>query len=252
MSVSSKSFNYLVQFSNVSVKLNGITILEKINLNMPHASWIAIIGPNGAGKTTLLLALLKQVAYSGKISFALQDGSERSLRIGYVPQKYSVDRTLPITVIEFLMMSYQKMPLWFGSLKRSGAKATSLLKLVGIEQIATRRVAELSGGELQRLLLALALQYEPELLILDEPTAGIDIQGERIFCELLENLRGKLNFTILMVSHDLGMIMHHSSYAVLLNKTVIAEGAPEEVITQKNLLSLFGLHMGIADTKLIK
>ncbi len=246
-----ENFKDLIQFKNVNVMLNGISILENINLKIPKDSWIAIIGPNGAGKTTLLLALLKQIPFIGEIVFA-SSNPPQNLKIGYVPQRFNMDRAMPITVIEFLIMSSQKMPLWLRMFHKHKLYALSLLDMVGIKHLANRKVGELSGGEMQRLLLALALQYEPQLLILDEPTSGIDIAGERMFCELIQSLRDKFKFTVLMVSHDLGMIMHHASYAILLNKTVIAEGHPNEVITQKNLLSLFGIHLGIADKQSIK
>ncbi len=243
--------NYIIKFTNVCVELNGITILDNINLQIPCSSWTAIIGPNGAGKTTLLLSMLKQVPYRGEIIISKPDMLQNT-KIGYVPQKLSIDRALPITVMEFLTMSRQWMPLWIGKFNPYKERAQFLLRLVGVEHLAERRISELSGGELQRVLLVSALQEEPDLLILDEPTAGIDIKGERIFCELLENLKKQFNFSILMVSHDIGMIMHHASYVILLNKVVIADGAPGEVITQNNLLALFGLHMGIADAQLIR
>ena len=121
------------------------------------------------------------------------------------------------------------------------------LASVQAEELANRAIVVLSGGELQRVLLALALQQKPDLLVLDEPAAGVDIHGEQIFCELLETLRAERGFTQLMVSHDLATVIHHATHVICLNRTVIAQVMPKEVLTNDNLMALFGLHRGVVD-----
>lgn len=236
-----------VEFGDVSVTLAGVPILDKVSATAPRGGSTAIVGPNGAGKTTMLLALLKQVAFQGKID--ISPCGNRPPRIGYIPQRLQFDRTSPLTVTDFLTMGIQRMPLWLGRLPASRKAAKSLLDAIHSDELADRPLGALSGGELQRVLLALALQQDPELLVLDEPAAGVDLQGGHLFCELLENLRAEHGFTQLMVSHDLATVTHHATHVIMLNHQVIAEGPPREVLTESNLTAVFGMHMGLADAR---
>lgn len=233
-----------IAFDRVTVALGGVSILEGVSATVPRGGCTAIVGPNGSGKTTLLLALLGQLRYAGSIRIAPGAGGAPP-RIGYVPQRLAFDRGLPLTVLDFMVMGRQRLPLWFGRSSRFQAEARELLAAVRAEGIADRQVGTLSGGEMQRVLLALALQQEPELLILDEPAAGVDFQGEQIFCELLDGLRRQHAFTQLMVSHDLATVTHHSTYVICLNHKVLAAGPPRQVLTSETLTATFGLHMGL-------
>jgi zinc transport system ATP-binding protein len=225
----------------VSVAIEGVPILQSVAANVPRGGCSAVVGPNGAGKTTLLLALLGQVAYGGEISITAPPP-----RLGYVPQRLPFDRGAPITVMDFMVMGIQRRPLWLGTSRALRRDALDLLAAVHADTLATRRLGALSGGELQRVLLAAALQHQPDLLILDEPAAGIDVRGEHLLCELLERLRRERGFTQLMVSHDLATVNHHATHVILLNREVIAEGPPREVFTPHHLTAAFGLHMGLA------
>ncbi|MDA8419273.1 MAG: metal ABC transporter ATP-binding protein [Desulfobacteraceae bacterium] len=237
-----------VVFEGVSVNLAGVPILTQVNAQVPRGGCTAIVGPNGAGKTTLLLALLGQVGHEGMIRIPPgPDG--RPPRLGYVPQRLALDRGLPMTVLEFMVMGSQRLPLWFGQRRRYQTQAVELLGMVRAEGLARRQVGALSGGEIQRVLLALALQQRPDLLILDEPAAGVDFHGEQIFCELLEGLRREHHFTQLIVSHDLATVTHHSTYVICLNRQVVAVGPPREVLTAETLTATFGLHMGLVASR---
>lgn len=230
-----------IVFDHVSVNRSGLNILDNVNAIVPKGSCTIIIGPNGAGKTTLLLALLGEVNYSGRISL----GGGMGLRIGYVPQKIAMDRGMPFTVEEFLSMGAQKRPLWLGISRRAKDECMELLEQVHAAHLIKRRVGTLSGGEMQRVLLALALEQKPELLVLDEPSAGVDFEGDRLFCELLDDLRHTKKFTQIMVSHDLGMAAHHATSVICLKRRVIAQGAPMDVLNGDVLEHLFGMHMGL-------
>jgi len=237
-----------VSFENVTVERGGVSILDRVTATVPRGGCTAIIGPNGAGKTTLLLALLGEISYAGRIHAACSTGGTCS-RVGYVPQRLDFDRGMPITVTEFLNLGTQKVPLWFGVRSDLRRRSFELLCAVKAEHLAERRLGALSGGELQRVLLALALQQEPELLVLDEPAAGVDFQGEHVFCELLDGLRKANGFTQLMVSHDLATVTHHATHVICLNRKVAAEGPPREALTAANLTAIFGMHMGLVDSR---
>lgn len=240
-----------VVFDHVSVRMDGIPILEEVTATVPRGGSTAVIGPNGAGKTTLLLALLGNVPYSGALRIA-PPLPDRPARIGYVPQRLQFDRGMPMTAGDFLAMGLQRQPLWLGIRGGVRTRVRSLLRAVHAETLETRRLGVLSGGELQRVLLALALGQEPDLLILDEPASGVDLQGGQLFCELLERLRGQHGFTQLMVTHDLPTVTHHATHVVMLNRRVVAEGSPSEVLTSENLGAVFGIHVGPAQTQALR
>jgi len=235
-----------VVLEDVSVVLDGVTILDRISATVPCGGSTAIVGPNGAGKTTLLLALLGQLPYTGRIQIHCGAIGRRP-RLGYVPQRLTFDRSLPLTVIEFMVMGKQRLPLWFGTRQPYRSQAMALLRAVKADELAFRKLGALSGGELQRVLLALALEQEPDLLILDEPASGVDFQGEHVFCELLEQLRHEQGLTQLMVSHDLATVAHHATHVICLNRKVAAAGPPRDVLTRENLAAIFGIHMGLVD-----
>ncbi len=229
-----------VSFRNVSVDIGNVSILRDVCITIPAGSRAAIVGPNGAGKSTLLAALLGEITHTGEIRIHSSDG--QPVRIGYVPQRLAFDRSLPLTVAEFLAIPTQKRALWLGVSSRTREIINESLALVNALHLAKRFLGALSGGELQRVLLASALIRKPNLLILDEPATGVDVHGEQIFCELLGSIADRMQLTQLMVSHDLSTVLHHASHVVCLNKRVLAEGRPSEILTTSTLLSLFGIH----------
>lgn len=233
-----------VVFDCVSVCRSGVSILEEISATVPRGGCTAIVGPNGAGKTTLLMAVLGTIPFTGSIRMPPL-GQTAPQRIGYVPQQLAFDRGMPMTVRDFLVMGLQRRPLWLGAKRASRERARELLAAVQAETLEGRMLGVLSGGELQRVLLALALEQDPQLLVLDEPASGVDVQGGQLFCELLERLRLASGFTQLMVSHDLATVTHHATHVIMLNRRVVAEGSPQTVFTPANLGAVFGLHMGL-------
>ena len=243
-SVTASGVSPAVSFEDVSITRSGLPILEHVSATVPAGSCTVIVGPNGAGKTTLMLALIGEMPHTGSIRIH-PNANGKALRIGYVPQRISIDRGMPLTVLEFLVMGLQRRPLWLGIRPTLRRQALELLDMVKAGHLATRRLGNLSGGETQRVLLALALQQQPDLLVLDEASAGVDFQGEHLFCELLDELRYRQGFTQLMVSHDLGMVFHHATHVICLKRRVVAEGTPDEVLTSDTLNALFGIHMGV-------
>jgi zinc transport system ATP-binding protein len=240
-----------VVLRGLSVRRGDLPVLEDIRAVIPRRSCTMLIGPNGAGKTTLLMALLGDVRYSGDIVFAPGKNGDRP-RIGYVPQNAQIDQGLPLTVLEFLALGLQRGPLWLGQRRSASFQALRFLEMVRAEHLAARRLGALSGGELQRVFLAAALQREPDLLLLDEPAAGMDPQGDLLLCALLEELRRRYAFTQIMVSHDLGLVAHHATHVLCLKRALLAAGPPEQVFTPEVLTGLFGIHKGLLSLPLEK
>lgn len=236
MTTESHANRAAVTFEDVTAVLGDAVVLDRASATVPAGSCTAIVGPNGAGKTTLLMALLGRIPFRGHIAFA---GGASRPRIGYVPQRLDFDRGLPLTAREFLCLNWQRRPLWLGLAKNHRLRAEALLAAVDAGHLAGRRAGDLSGGELQRLLLALALGRDPELLILDEPTSGVDFQAEEKVYLLLERLRRERGFTQIMVSHDIPGVARHASHVIGLNRRVVFEGAPGLTVTRDSLADAF-------------
>jgi zinc transport system ATP-binding protein len=227
-----------VEARDISVRLGRRDILLGLEARVPAGGQTVIIGPNGGGKTTFIRALLGEIPLRGG-RFLYHPARPR---LGYVPQRFDFDRHLPLTAAEFLALGLTGRPLWLGRSAQTRARAGALLEEVRAGALAGRRLGDLSGGELQRVLLASALGLRPELLVLDEPATGVDIYGEQLLCELLDSFKGR--FTILMVSHDLPTARAHADWVICLNRRVTAQGAPEAIFNSGALPATFGLHGG--------
>ena len=234
-----------VVMEHVEIRLGGTLILDDVCAHIPAGSFTALVGPNGAGKTSLTLAILGQITCGGTIRFP--NHPERRPRFGFVPQKLQFDRDMPLTVCDYLLAGIQRRPLFFGTSKKLRRRIGEILEELECKALLDRRFGALSGGELQRVLMAQALLTDPEILVLDEPTSGIDFKGGRICCELLNRLRATHGFTQLMISHDLATVAAHATHVICLNRHVCAEGAPREVLTHEVLTETFGPHLGIVD-----
>ena len=235
-----------IRIRDLGVQIGSVTILEHVSAAVPRGVCTAIVGPNGAGKTTLTRAILGELEHTGVIEFGSGSGTftRRPPRFGYVPQKLLFDRNMPLTVLEYLASGLTRRPVFFGIGRAFRKAASDYLSEVECGKLIDRPLGALSGGELQRVLLAQALMQNPEILILDEPAAGIDFKGEQLLCELLEKFRRKLGFTQLMISHDLSMVAAHAAHVICINRTVFAAGEPDQVLTSEVLHDTFGLHVG--------
>lgn len=215
----------LLKLSGISLELQGRKILEQIDLEVGAREILTLIGPNGAGKTSLLRIALKLLLPSQGDIWHMP-----GLKIGYMPQKLLPDRTLPINVQRFLQLARHA----------SRAKIPSVLHEVGCGHLLHSPLAGLSGGELQRVLLARALLREPQLLVLDEPVQGVDVQGQADLFSLISDLRRSRGCSVLMVSHDLHLVMAATDRVICLNRHVCCTGSPEMVTRDEQFLNLFG------------
>ena len=229
---------------DINVSYGGISILSSVSGSIVQGSVTAIIGPNGAGKTTLLRAILGLCRYSGTITYFDRSGmpTTRTPRIGYVPQRLDFDRGMPITVLDVLLLDQQKWPLWLGRSKSVVERAMVQLRRVEADQLIDRPIGRLSGGEFQRVQLALALMMDPEIVLLDEPVSGVDVKGGQLFCDLLETIQRESRLTVVMVSHDLSVVSKHATHVLCLNRELVAAGTVQEVLTPSTLSQVFGPH----------
>ncbi len=219
----------LISARGLSVRFGAAEVLQDVTLEVTAGEIVTVVGPNGSGKSTLLRALLGIVpASAGEVT------RKAGLRVGYVPQRLQIDRGLPMTVRRFLSLPQ----------RRSAGEAADALSRVGMSGSGMRQIIDLSGGQLQRVLLARALLVRPEILVLDEPTQGLDQPGEAGFYRLIEEVRAQTGCAVLMVSHDLHVVMAASDRVICLNRHICCEGAPHVVSNAPEYRALFGLGTG--------
>ncbi len=234
-----------VEIRDLRVSFGGTPVLRGVNMRVPQGQIVALIGPNGSGKTTLLRCLLGLQNYSeGEIKiFGERDVRKALPRIGYVPQKLALERSFILSVREFLALRLRETRNWFF---KSHRQLDDLIKPalvhIGVENLLDRPIAQLSGGQLQRVLIAFALLSKPDLLLLDEPTAGVDTPGEETFYDLIASVQRQQKLTVILVSHDLSMVYSHASRVYALNGVICCEGAPEQVMNAESLKQAYGIH----------
>ena len=215
----------LISAEEVCKDFAGRPVLQNVNLQLTPGKAVTLIGPNGAGKTTLVRILLGLLQPdTGKIT------RQQGLRIGYMPQRVSVQPTLPLTVRRFLKLAR-------GSTHTAIQDTLALLK---VEHLQTQQLISLSGGELQRVLLARALLNNPQLLILDEPAQGVDLAGQAELYQLIGDIRSRQGCGVLMISHDLQLVMSATDDVICLNHHICCHGKPEQVSTDPAFIDLFG------------
>ena len=210
-----------IALENVSVVRGGQTLLQDVSMHIHCGQLTVLIGQNGAGKTTLIRALLGEYAHGGTIRHVDGEGRDVAhMRTGYVPQHLEFDKEMPVTVEDFLAASLTRRPVWTGVGKKTRAQVMEALKMVEGEKLLHRPLGRCSGGELQRVLLALALHPAPDLLVLDEPVSGVDQNGLQMFLDTVVRLKEHHHMAILLVSHDLNVVRQYADHVVLLDKTV--------------------------------
>jgi zinc transport system ATP-binding protein len=216
------SNDYILKVSNLSVRLQNQTILDNVNFKVKKGTTLAVLGPNGAGKTVLFRTLLNLVPYSGKVEW------EGKVKIGYVPQNIAVG-DIPISVKEFLSI-------------RNGSDVASYLEAVRLDgkDVADKRLGILSGGQLRRVLIAWALIDNPNVLLFDEPTTGVDIGGEEPILVMLNDLKKSKKMTILLITHDVHIVNEYSDYLLALNKCVTFFGDSKEIMNPTVQKTLYG------------
>lgn len=230
------------KIENFSVTLGNNQILKDVNLHIHCGELTSIIGPNGAGKSTLLKALLGEVKHKGTLKFVGSNNNKFNQPIiGYVPQYLTFDLTTPISVLDLFIACKSSIPAWLLSKKKLRKDVLQSLSRVKASHLIDRRLGALSGGELQRVLLALALDPIPNILLLDEPVSGIDQNGLELFYEILLDIKKNYDLSIILVSHDLDLVAKYSDRVALINGTILCSGTPNQVFSNPATEKLFGL-----------
>ena len=224
--------DHVLEVNHLSIRFGKVEVLSDLSFRVAKGSSLAVIGPNGAGKTVLFQALIGSLPSEGTIRWA------PDVRIGYVPQKLDLDRDVPITGMDFLRA---RSPLTRGS----HGEITRALDLVGVSaEVSKSTIGTLSGGQFQRLLLAFALLGNPSVLLLDEPTAGIDEPGQRKLNELIHRLQQERNLTVLFISHELAVVNRYATNVLCLGRKRACFGTPRKILTRELLDEIYGTPVG--------
>ena len=235
-----------LRVENMSVKIGSDRILKDVNLHVHCGEMVALIGPNGAGKSTFLKAILGQREYEGVIAFSEPGQRSKKPRIGYVPQSPAFDPSDPVSVADLFACCMSRRPAFLGLGKSMRETVLECLERVHGEDLIDKRIGTLSGGELQRVLLALALEPMPNILILDEPLSGVDIEGMENLMDMLDEIRKTYDLSIVMTTHDFSMLPRYADQVVLVDHGIVACGSPEEVLSSEVFHRTFHLKGGQA------
>lgn len=220
-----------LQVDHLTVRRDGEAILEDISFTLHCGEIIALVGPNGGGKSTLLKAIVGELPSSGRIAFSDTQGRQFDRpRIGYMMQTLEYDRQAPLSVADLLCANQSRWPVFLGQRPRRRAAVRGLLEQVEAAHLIDKQLGALSGGELQRVLLAFALDPLPDILLLDEPTAAMDKTGKRLFYELVQHLRDRYDMLTLIVSHDLEVISTFATSMIYLNRRLLTAGPVAEIL----------------------
>ncbi len=232
-----------LQVRDLGVTLDNESILRGITFQLNCREIVALIGPNGAGKSSLFRSILGQIPYTGTIKFELAGGYPSRPKIGYVPQSPSFDRGYPISVLDFFAAAISRWPVFLPVPRHLRERVEECLSRVHGEALLYKRIGTLSGGELQRVLLALALEPIPQILILDEPLSGVDVGGEHLLMEMLDEIRQKYDLSILFSTHDFSTLRQYADKVILLQQAILKVGTPAEVLRSQEFQSVFHLNL---------
>ncbi|MBP3576513.1 MAG: metal ABC transporter ATP-binding protein [Lachnospiraceae bacterium] len=230
-----------VVIDKLNVRAGATTILENVSLSIACGALTVIIGKNGAGKSTLIKSILGEIPYEGLIEFRdLKDNTIGNLKVGYVPQHLNMEKNAPVSVYDLVAAYTSRVPVFLHKSKKLYEEIKERLQVFDGASLIDKQVGDLSGGELQRVLLTIACTPVPNLLILDEPVSGIDRNGRKLFYKILNDLKQQYDLSIILVSHDLELTAEYADSVVLLDRTVLKEGEAKEVMGSDEFKEVFG------------
>ena len=233
-----------LKVEGLGVNFGREEILRDVSFHLHCGEIVALIGPNGAGKSSLFRTILGQIPHTGTIEFQRAGGDHTRPLIGYVPQSPVFDRGDPVSVYDFFASAISRCPVFLPAPKKLRARVAACLARVHGEALLDKRMGALSGGELQRVLLALALEPVPHILVLDEPLSGVDIDGERQLMDMLDEVRTTFDLSILLSTHDFATLGQFADKVILLKNEVLRVGPPDEVLSSPEFQAVFHLDLG--------
>lgn len=223
-----------LHLDHVTVRRGGKRIIENVTFSLACGELVAVTGPNGGGKSTLLRTILGEWPHDGSIAFSDCQGKILTRpRIGYMPQHLTFDRQAPLTVADLMLANRSRWPVFFSHRQKARQEIIRLLEQVDAAKLIDRRLGELSGGELQRVTLAFALDPIPDILLLDEPVSSLDEKGQALFYQLVLDLRKRYDLLTLVVSHDLDVVSQYATSLIILNVTIQEAGPTAEVLASR-------------------
>ncbi len=221
---------HCIKVNHLGVSFGDQVVLSDVNLHIHCGSLNAVIGKNGAGKSTLVRAMLNNIGHTGSIEFRdTKNGRMKKLKIGYVPQSVNIEKNTPVSVYDLLAGFESRYPVFLPKSRKVYERMKSSLRIFEAEDLIDKQVCNLSGGQLQRVLLSLAIMDEPNLLLLDEPVSGIDKNGMELFFQTMDYLKKHYDLAIILISHDLDYVAKYADHVVLLDQTVVKQGTVREV-----------------------
>ena len=233
---------HCIKVNHLGVEFSDQVVLRDINLHIHCGTLNAVIGRNGAGKSTLIRAILGDIAHTGDIEFRdTKDGKMQKLKIGYVPQSVNIEKDTPVSVYDLLASYESHYPVFLPKSRKLYEKIKENLRVFEAEDLIDKQVCNLSGGQLQRVLLSLAVIDEPNLLLLDEPVSGIDQNGMELFFRTMTYLKEHYDLAIILISHDLDYVAKYADHVVLLDKTVLKQGTVREVYDSPEFEQIFSI-----------
>lgn len=232
---------HCIKINDITVKVGEQTIIDNANLHIHCGRLTVIIGKNGAGKTTLIRAILGEIKHSGNIQFMdLKDRTMGKLKIGYVPQSINIEKNTPMSVYDLFAGYISRTPVFFRKGKKTYEMIKERLSVFDAQDLIDKRACDLSGGELQRVLLSIAVTPVPNLLLLDEPVSGIDRNGMELFYQNIQKLKANYDLAMIVVSHDFEFVRRYADHVILLDKAILKEGSFEEVSGCEDFKKVFG------------
>lgn len=237
---------FYCQTQDLAIGYGKTPLLQNIGIGVQRGQILALIGPNGAGKSTFLKAILGQREYEGVIAFSEPGQRSKKPRIGYVPQSPAFDPSDPVSVSDLFACCMSRRPAFLGLGKAMKDTVMECLSRVHGEELVNKRVGTLSGGELQRVLLALALEPIPNILILDEPLSGVDVEGMETLMDMLDEIRKNYDLSILMTTHDFSLLPRYADQVVLIDHGVLIQGDPQTVLDSEEFHRTFHMRGGRA------
>ena len=231
---------HCIKVKHLGVSLGQQIILEDINLHIHCGSLNAVIGRNGAGKSTLIRAILGEMEHTGTIEFKdRENGKIQKLKIGYVPQALNIEKQTPVSVYDMIAAYHSNAPVFLRKCRKISEKIQECLKVFEADYLLDQQVCNLSGGELQRVLLSMAILDSPNLLLLDEPVSGIDQNGMELFYQTIYRLKENYDLAVILISHDLEYVRRYADQVILLDKTVLRQGSVKEVFQSQEFAEVF-------------